>query len=467
MTDNGQHIMSTVAVNSLAEKIRRYLTQKNVSAMRRLLARHNFADIADVMENVLTREEAMTCFQYLNVGQAAQVLASVNDELQHACLASLPTVMGSQILRMMPTDDAVDILQDMDTLESQRILEEMPFDTDTRTLHHLMMEEPDTAAGIMSTDYISISVEATVGEAMSLVRRAEEKDFIYYCYLLDAEEQLVGVVSLKQLILVDESVPLSRIAKFDVKSLLVNFDQELVANVFRKYYNLLAMPVTDPDNTMRGIVTIDDIIDVIEEETSEDIYKASGINLEEMDERGLLIGPEFRAFKARFPWLSITMGGQFLASTIIAHFSQTVSTAVVAISFMPLLTGLSGNMGTQSETITVRGLALEIITDENIGAMLLRELRVALITGTFFATSVGVLSLIIYHKWQLSLLLSSWVIVSQCTFAVLGMLIPYGFKRLFKVDPAGMGGPFITTLSDILTFLVYLTIVTLFIKEMI
>lgn len=459
--------MSSVALNSLAEKIRRYLSQKNVSAMRRLLARHNFADIADVMENVLTLEEATTCFQYLNVGQAAQVLASVNDDLQHACLASLPTVMGSQILRMMPTDDAVDILQEMDTLDSQRILEEMPFDTDTRNLHHLMMEEPDSAAGIMSTDYISISVEATVGEAMNLVRRAEEKDFIYYCYLVDAEERLVGVVSLKQLILVDESVPLSRIAQFDVKSLLVTYDQELVANVFRKYYNLLAMPVTDPDDTMRGVVTIDDIIDVIEEETSEDIYKASGISLEEMDERGLLIGPEIRAFKARFPWLSITMGGQFLASTIIAHFSQTVSTAVVAISFMPLLTGLSGNMGVQSETITVRGLALEIITDENIGAMLIRELRVAMLIGGFFATSVGILSFIIYHKWQLSLLLAGWVLISQCTFAVLGMLIPYGVKRLFKVDPAGMGGPFISTLSDILTFLVYLTVVTIFIEQMI
>jgi magnesium transporter len=246
----------------------------------------------------------------------------------------------------------------------------------------------------------------------------------------------------------------------------VNYDQELVANVFRKYYNLLAMPVVDPDNTLRGIVTLDDIIDVIEEETSEDIYKASGITLEEMDERGLLIGPEVRAFKARFPWLSITMGGQFLASTIIAHFNHTVATAVVAISFMPLLTGLSGNMGTQSETITVRGLALEIITDQNIGPMLLREARVALITGSFFATCVGFLSYIIYHKWQLSLLLSTWIILSQCTFAVLGMLIPYAFKRIFKVDPAGMGGPFITTLSDILTFLVYLTVVTLFLKDM-
>ncbi len=459
--------MNSVTVTSLAEKIRRYLTQKNTSALRRLLARQNFADVAEVMESVLSREEAVGCFQYLNVGQAAQVLTSVNDNLQHACLASLPTVMGSQILRMMPTDDAVDILQEMDTVESQRILEEMPFDTETRTLHHLMMEQPDSAAGIMSTDFMSISVEATVGEAMDMVRRAEEKDFIYYMYLVDAEDALVGVVSLKQLILHDASVPLSRIAQFDVKSLLVSFDQELVASVFRKYYNLLAMPVTDPDNTLRGVITLDDIIDVIDEETSEDIYRASGINLEEVDERGLLIGPVFGAFKARFPWLSITMGGQFLAATIIAHFSHTVSAAVVAISFMPLLTGLSGNMGTQTDTITVRGLSQGLITDDNIWEKLRREIKVALLTGLFFAVSVGILSLLIYHRWQLSALLFSWITVSLCISATLGMMIPYGFKRLFQVDPAGMGGPFITTLSDILTFLIYLSVVTMLLKEMI
>lgn len=459
--------MNTVEATSLAEKIRRYLNQKNTAALRRLLSRQNFADIAEVMENSLTREEAVGSFQYLNVGQAAQVLTSVNEELQHACLSSLPTVLGSQILRMMPADDAVDILQEMDTVESQRILEEMPFDTDTRTLHHLMMEEPDTAAGIMSTDYVCVSVEATIGEAMGLIRRAEEKDFIYYCYLVDAEDRLVGVVSLKQLILHDESVPLSRIAQFDVKSLLVNYDQELVASIFRKYYNLLAMPVTDPDNTLRGVITLDDIIDVIDEETSEDIYRASGINLEEVDERGLLIGPVLGAFKARFPWLSITMGGQFLASTIIAHFNHTVSAAVVAISFMPLLTGLSGNMGTQTDTITVRGLSQGIITDDNIWEKLRREVKVALITGLFFAVSVGVLSYLIYHRWQLSVLLFGWITTSMCVSATLGMTIPYGFKRFFNVDPAGMGGPFITTLSDILTFLIYLSVVSMLLKEMV
>lgn len=459
--------MATVVVTSLAEKIRRYLNQKNVSALRRLLARHNFADVAEVMENVLTPEEAVACFQYLNVGQAAQVLASVNEALQHACLTSMPTVMGSRILRMMPTDDAVDILQEMDTTDSQKILEEMPFDTETRTLHHLMMEEPDTAAGIMSTDFIQVSVEASVGEAMSLIKRAEEKDFIYYVYLVDADDRLVGVVSLKRLIIHDESVPLSRIAEFDVKSLLTNFDQELVANIFRKYYNLIAMPVTDPENVLRGIVTLDDIIDVIEEESSEDIYRASGINLEEVDERGLLTGPVLQAFKARFPWLSITMAGQFLAATIIAHFQNTVAAAVVAISFMPLLTGLSGNMGTQTDTIAVRGLSQGLITEDNFSEKLKREMKVAGITGLFFGVVVCILSFILYHKWQLSLLLLSWITISMCVSASLGMVIPYSVKRFFKVDPAGMGGPFITTLSDILTFLIYLSVVTVLLKEMV
>jgi magnesium transporter len=451
---------------TFVEKVHRYLKQNNPSHIRRLLARHNFADIADVFEYHLSQEEVVYCFQHLNVGKAAQVLAGLNTELQSACLASMPTALSSKILRQMAADDAVDILQEMNTSDSQKILEEMPFDTDTRTLHYLMMEAPDTAAGIMSTDYIQLSVESTVAEAMQLLRQAKEKDFIYYVYLVDGHNHLVGVVSIKQLFLVDESVPLSKIGEFDVKSLLVNYDQEFVAKVFRKYYNLLAMPVTDPDNTMRGIITIDDIIDVIEESTSEDIYKASGINIEDVDERGLLVGPEIRAFKARFPFLSISMAGQFLTSTIIAHFSHTVSAAVVAISFMPLLTGLSGSIGTQSETITVRGLALNLITDQNIVALVLRELRVSLIIGSCFAVTVGILSFMLYHNPYLSMLLAFWILGSQCAFACVGMLIPYGVSRIFKVDPAGMGGPLITTVSDILTFFTYLSVVTLFLSKL-
>ncbi len=459
--------MTSPSATDLGDKIRRYLVTGNASALRRLLARHNFADIAEVMENTLTEEEAVKTFQYLNVGQAAQVLTSLNEERQMACLSSMPTVMGSRILRMMAVDDAVDILQELDRSQTQKILQEMPFDTDTRNIQHLLLEEPDTAAGLMSTDYVEVSVESTVGSAMNLIRRAEEKDFIYYVYLTDSDGHLVGVVSLKKLILHDDSVPLSRISEFDVKSILTSYDQELVANVFRKYYNLLAMPVVDHENILRGIITIDDIIDVIEEETSEEIYRASGINLEEIDEKNLIMGPAINAVKARMPWLSITLVGQLFGSTIIASYNQTVAAAVIAVSFMPLLTGLSGNMGTQSDTIAVRGLSQGLITDQNVWEKWRRELKVALVTGLTFGTLVMAISFVLYRHWELSLLLFFWITLSLCFSASAGILIPYTFKKVFNQDPAGVGGPFITTMSDILTFSLYLYVVTVLLERMI
>lgn len=451
----------------LGEKIKRLLSLRNGSALRRLLTRHNFADVAEVMDSVLSKEEAVQCFQYLNIGQAAQVLTSLSEERQRECLSSLPVLMSSQILRVMAADDAVDILQELEPTQSQKILEEMPFDTDTRTIHHLLMEEPDTAAGIMSTDFVKTSVEGTVGDALSLIKRAEEKDFIYYCYLIDNDDKLVGVLSLKQLILHDESVPLNRIATFDVKSILISYDQEFVANLFRKYYNLLAMPVVDHENVLRGIITLDDVVDIIDEESSEDFYRASGITMEEIDEKNLLTGPMINAVKARLPWLSITLGGQFLAASIIASYHDTVATAVIAISFMPLLTGLSGNIGTQSESISVRGLALNLITDATFKEKLLRELRVAVTMGLVLGSAFAVLSYVQYHHWELTALLFCAIVINLCLASTLGMIIPYTYQRVFKRDPAGVGGPFITTLMDILTFSTYLYVLTYFIHRMI
>ena len=449
-----------------SDKIKRYLSQNNASALRRLLTRYNFADLAEVMENQLDPLETVQCFQYLNVGQAAQVLTSLSEERQVACLSSLPTVMSSQILRLMPADDAVDILQELETEHTRKILDEMPFDRDTKTIQHLLLEEPDTAAGIMSTDFIYVSIEATVGDAMAAVKRAEEKDFIYYVYLVNQTNQLLGVVSLKRLILMDESVPLQRVALFDTKSILVSYDQELVANLFRKYYNLLAMPVVDNNNELRGIITLDDVLDVIDEETSEDIYLASGINLDEMDEKNLLHGPLLNTVKARLPWLSITLVGQFLASAIISSYHHTVSAAVIAVSFMPMLTGLSGNMGTQTETISVRGLALDMISPENIKAQILREAKVGLVMGSIFAVTAGIASYLLYNHWELSLLLSAWILVSLSITATVGVLFPYIYRHVLKQDPAGVCGPFITTMSDILTFSIFLYVVTLLLDRL-
>jgi magnesium transporter len=449
------------------DKVKQFLQQRNHNALRRMLARSNFADIADLLENTLTEGEAVQCFQVMNMGQAAQVLVSLSEDRQQACLSSLPALMSSQILRVMAVDDAVDILQDLDLTQTQRILEEMPFDHETRALHHLLLEEPDTAAGIMSMDFVAIPVSSSVGEAMQRIRAADNRFFIYYIYLLDNHQTLVGVVGLKRLLHHTEATPLSDIATFDVKSILIHFDQELVANVFRKYYNLLAMPVVDEYNHLRGIITLDDIVDVIEEESSEDIYRGSGINVEAIDEKHLLTGPVIDAVKARLPWLCVTLVGQLVAANIISSYHETVSAATIAISYMPMLSGLSGNMGTQSETIAVRGLALNLITNDNFMDKLRRELGVSLITGITFSTAAFLLTFLQYQHLLLSSLLACSVMIILCLASSLGIFLPYAYQKYFKQDPAGVGGPFITTLLDILTFTAYLSLVTALIKYMI
>jgi len=460
--------MTTLTLREqMSEKIRRLLENRNGVALRRWLLRHNFADIADVMENTLELDEAIACFQLLNVGQAAQVLPSLSLDRQIGCLSSVPVVLSSQILRLMPSDDAVDILQELDTQQSQKILEEMPFDLETRSIHHLLREAPDTAAGVMSTDFLQINVQATVGEALQLIKEAEPKDFVYYCFLVDSEDRLVGVISLKQLIQHPPETPLRDEARFDMKTIHETDDQEAVANSFRKYYNLLAMPVVDSEDHLRGIITLDDIVEIIDEETSEDIYLATGINLEAIDEKNLLTGPMIGAVRARIPWLMATVIGQFFAASVIASFHHTVASAVIAISFMPLLSGLSGNMGAQSETIAVRGLALELITQQNFVSKLFREIRVGAFTGLMFALGVGALSYIQYRHLGLSLMLAIAIIVSLSLSVILGITLPYVVRHVFKHDPAGVGGPIITTILDVTTFSTYLYFVTLFLDKMI
>lgn len=449
-----------MAPDALTDRLTRAIQKRNPAQLRRLLNRTHFADVAEVMAHHLSKEQAVTCFQYLNMGQAAQVLLSLDDDLQAHCLNTLPTLIGGKILRAMASDDAVDVLQELEAADSQRLLEGMPLDEDTQAIQELLLEEPDTAAGLMTTDYIDITIDETAGEAMAKIRQAEDKDFIYYVYVVDENEQLLGVLSLKQLVRCPEDMPVHQAMNSNVKSVLIHFDDAFVANLFRKYDNLLAMPVVDAQNTLRGIITVDDVIEVIEEENSEELYRASGINVEAVDEKNLLTGPFWNAFKARFPWLGITVFAQLMASFIIASYETTVQTMVIAVSFMPLLTGLAGNMGTQTDTISVRGLALGLITPRNVWEKIRREWMVALSLGMSFSLIIGFFSFVIYRDLQLTLLLSTWVIGSLLLAGTVGMAVPYLYSQLFKRDPAGVGGPLITTTTDLLTFSIYLYILT-------
>ncbi len=452
---------SLEVIQRLSTQIQEMLKENRRLGLKHMLSRANFADLTDVCERYLSLEDMKRCLALMPLSKAAEVIASLETERRIAGILSMPAPRASRILRLMPDDDAVDILQELPLEARRKLLGEMPTDDDTHSIHQLLLEEPDTAAGLMSTDYVSVQADKTVGEATEEIRRASEKDFIYYVYLVAQQEELVGVVSVKTLLLKHPETPLHQVAMFDVKHIEAQADQSEVVTRFRKYHNLLAMPVVDESHRLQGIVTLDDVLDVLEEETVEDIYQASGIFLDDQDERNLLSGPVWKAVRARLPWLSVTIVGQMIGSLIITQFHDTVAKAVVAVSFMPLLSGLSGNIGSQTDVVTVRGLALNQIRPDNFLQKLCRELLVALSIATICACVVGLISYISYHSAWLSWLLMISIMVSLCTSAVLGMVIPFWIRQVFRYDPAGIGAPFLTTFMDILTFSVYLFVLTL------
>ncbi len=451
---------------TLAQRIRLLLKQKQSKySLRRFLSKLHFADLADVFHHELTPEQTQHCFSVLPPAQAALLLTSLEDRLALPLFKSLPLAKASRVIRDMPVDEAVDLLQQLDPDERRPILGGLPLDADTRQLHQLLIEAPDTAAGIMSTDYMACPVDKTVGEALQLVHHAEEKDFIYYCYLLDRDDKLVGVVSLKTLVITPDETPLNEVACFDMKTVYDSFDQELVATVFRKYYNLLAMPVVDRHDRLLGIITLDDILDVIDEESQDDLFKTSGIVMEDTaTEQELIAGSVLPNVKARLPWLAITLVGQLSVAAIIAFYEPTVSQAVKAFSFLPLLCGLAGNTGTQSDTITVRGIALNHIRQGNLRQQLLREGRVGVLLGGIFSLVLGAASFALYHLWVLSALLMVYLLVAVTLSNCMGVFIAHTVKYRFNKDPAGIGGPMITTLSDVTLYLTYLLALMLLAK---
>jgi magnesium transporter len=456
----------------IAGRVREHIFRKQPRfTLRQYLNTLHFADIADAMEHELEPIEGVQCLEVVTPTLGANILISLEGDTLHYMVNHLTPTRLLRIIRAMPNDDAVDILQEVTPEDARRILGELPQDADTKSLIELFIEAPDTAAGIMSPHFMCVPLDATVADALNRVKEAHETDFVYYTYLVDDKKRLAGVVSIKTL-LINSDAPeraLGDIALVEeLKSVHEEFDQELVANIFRKYYNLLALPVVDDDHVLMGIITFDDVIDVIDEENQEDIYRASGIRVEEAkDERNLLTGKSWYAVRARIPWLSVTLVGQLLVATIIGMFNSTVSQSVAAVSFLPLLCGLAGNVGTQSDTISVRGIALEMIHPENVQRQVFREIRVALMIGGLFALVLGSASYLMYHHALLSLILVGYVVASNCVSAAMGIIIPYSIKYIFKQDPAGIGGPFITTGMDLLMYSTYLYLLSRFHSAMI
>lgn len=399
-------------------------------------------------------------YQFLSPQELALIFEAldIEDDQYEAYLNEMNTAYAADMLSFMNTDDAVDVLNELDEEQRDSFLEMMDSET-VEEFHELLAHEEYTAGAIMTTEYVSILENSTVRSAMAVLRKeAPNAETIYYVFVVDDKHQLTGVLSLRDLIVSDEDTIIKEIMKERVVSAKVTDDQENVAQLF-KDYNFLALPVVSENNELVGIITVDDIIDVIDEEASDDYSKLAGISdVDDVD-----VSP-FKAARKRLPWLIMLLFLGTLTATLMSRFEATLDQVALLALFIPLISGTSGNSGTQALAVAVRGIATGEIDGKNKFKLLIREICTGLITGIV----CGIVVIGIIYFWQHSIIIGLLVGAAICCSIVVatiaGSFIPLVIHKL-GVDPAVASGPFITTLNDITSILIYLGLATTLISQ--
>lgn len=402
-------------------------------------------DIAEYIMDLDDRDEQVELIKILAPEDAAIVFFEMDDNsLVSDVLLSLPRWAAMAITAEMRTDDAADLLADMEDNIRERVLDlfEEEFRDD---ITDLLVYEEDTAGGLMTTEFVVVPAFVTAEKAIEMMRAfAPDAETIYYVYVIDGMNHLVGILSLRELIIAAPQTPISEIMHTNVTRVNVSDDQEEVADLMTKY-NYLAVPVVDDEDHIMGIITVDDIVDVIHEEASEDMYRMAGTSEAEAEPDGKF----WVSYLARMPWLLITVVGELGSGFVLHGFEDRLATVASLAIFIPMLCGLAGNVGTQSSTVTVRGLAMGTLDTSQAIRIILREALIGICLGL----TLGVLVSTIAHFWigvpNLGLVVGLTLLVNNLTAAFMGTLVPLTLKRI-GVDPAVASAPFITTVVDIL-----------------
>ena len=345
----------------------------------------------------------------------------------------------------------------LDEEQVNKILAKMT-DEDSRKVRQLLSYDPDTAAGIMATEFVSLKENMTVEETLKYLQSCgEESENIYDLYVVDSFDRLKGVISLKELVTHNFNTKISDIIHTKVESVFFNTDQEEVGHRFEKY-GYLTMPVVDSYNRLLGIVTVDDVMQILRDETTEDIHRLGGV-----DEGEKVDGALRDSVKSRLPWLIINLFTAILASAVVGFFEGTIQTVVSLATFMPIVTGMGGNAGTQTLTIIVRGLALGELNFKNMKKVFLKEVGVGLVSGIVIGVIIGFLGFIREGNFIFWIVIGVAMILNMIVATITGYLVPIVLKK-FKVDPALASSIFVTTFTDVLGFFFFLGLATILIQ---
>ena len=414
------------------------------------------ADQADLLED-LERPAQEAIVRLMRPAQLAETLEFLDEELRADLLADLPPEQIAPALDQLDEDVAADIVQD---LEPEQAEEVVPLLEWRESVRELLDYPEDSAGGRMSVDIVALQRRWTVEEAISFLRTESPDDtHPFYLYVVDDEGKLIGTVSLRSLVTAAPETPIAAITREEVLSVEATEDQEVAAERMR-HYNLLALPVVDAQDRLRGVITADDVLDVQVEEATEDIYRLAGLPEEER-----IFRPIREAVPPRLAWLTINMVTAFMAAFTVSLFESTIERVAALAVFMPMIAGMGGNAGIQTITLVVRSIALGEIETRDAMRVLHHEAIIALIKGVVLGLIVGAIAWIWMGNAWLGLIAGVAMLANITNATIVGVIVPLVLKRL-KMDPALASGVIVTTFSDVVGFFVFLGLGALLVDKL-
>ncbi len=445
------------------EEIQQILISGTLTDIRLLVAEVHQADIADALE-AMNRENRITFFKKVKPEIIKEVFEEIEHPIQAELVKKLSRIKVTELIDHLDADDAADLIlniQEEDETLAENILKSLK---ERIEIQKLLKYEEHTAGSIMNPDFIAIPENLTVKQAILLFKKANPSDeeFVYYIYIIDDAGVLQGITNLKDLILANPTTHIETLRDENFQSVYVNIDQEEAANMISKY-DLVELPVVDDNNKMIGIITVDDVVDIMREEATEDFLKLSGTTTGELDEETLLSGNIFNSAKTRLRWLMLTMVGGLLSGSILAYFTVTFKdidlSLPIILSFIPLLIGIGGNVGNQAATIMVRGLATGHIRPHSVMKNIYREMGISIIIAFGVSISLFIITFILFKTPIYGSMIGIAILLNIILSSAFGITLPLLFNKV-GIDPAIASAPFISTTIDVAGLAIYFIVLS-------
>ena len=417
------------------------------------------ADIADLIDN-LEEQEKIRLFSLLEVEKASDVIPELSDLSREQILEDISDKKLAEIIEEMDSDDAADVIAELNEAQARAVLDGIEPEG-SEDLKNLLRYEEDTAGGIMQTELVSVPSDSKINDALkAVIQASDEIEHVYNIFVVDTDNTLIGTIPLQKLITARRTSPVTESIDKAIPSVQTDIDQEEVARMFEKY-DLVSLPVVDTGNHLLGRITVDDIVDVMEEESSEDIYRIAGLG-----EDDNIFNEPMESVKRRLPWLYVNLLTALASALVIGFFENTIQMVIALAVFMPVVAAIGGNAGSQTLTLIVRGLALGEVTFDNAKRALYRQIIVGVVNGVAVGVVIGVIAFLWKGMPVLGVVLGLAMIINVFMGTLIGTLVPLTLKWA-KADPALGSHIFVTAFTDAFGFLSFLGLATIFLKLLI